>query len=135
MKMMITVGLMTGPTKNFNQGRKNMKRILLIMSLTIAALTISQTAEAFGGKEVEVTKEYIVDKCGCVVGRRVTRVVTVARPRPLRSLCECVEGTVECICRPLRRCCCERTKTVVVTKDCCRFPRRQVWRACDCDCK
>ena len=70
MKMMITVGLMIGPTKNFNQGRKNMKRILLIMSLTIAALTISQTAEAFGGKEVEVTKEYIVDQCGFVVGRR-----------------------------------------------------------------
>ena len=135
MKMMITVGLMTGPTKNFNQGRKNMKRILLIMSLTIAALTISQTAEAFGGKEVEVTKEYIVDQCGCVVGRRVTRVVTVARSRPLRSLCECVEGTVECICRPLRRCCCERTKTVVVQKSCCRPPRRQVWRACECDCK
>lgn len=133
MMMMITVGLMIGPTKNFNQGRKNMKRILLIMSLTIAALTISQTAQAFGGKEVEVTKEYIVDEFGCVVGRKVTRIVRVARQRPLRSLCECVEGTVECICRPLRRCCCERTKTVVVTKDCCRIPRRQVWRSCDCE--
>jgi hypothetical protein len=131
--MMITVGLMNGPTKNFNQGRKNMKRILLIMSLTIAVLTISQTAQAFGGKEVEVTKEYIVDECGCVVGRKVTRIVKVARRRPLRSLCECVEGAVECICRPLRRCCCERTKTVVVTKDCCRIPRRQVWRSCDCE--
>ena len=129
------VGWMTYPTKNFNQGRMNMKRILLIMSLAIAGLSFSQTAQAFGGREVEVTKEYIVDECGCVVGRRVTRVVTVARPRPLRSMCECVEGAVECICRPLRRCCCERTKTVVVEKSCCRPPRRQVWRACDCDCK
>jgi len=133
--MMITVGLMNGPTKNFNQGRKNMKSILLIMSLTITALTISQTAEAFAGRNVEVTKEYIVDECGCVVGKTVTRVVTVARIRPLRSLCECVEGTVERICRPLRRCCCERTKTVVVTKNCCRPPRRQAWRGCDCESK
>ncbi len=132
---MIVVGLTIGQMKNFNQGRMNMKRILLIMSLAIAGLSFSQTAQAFGGREVEVTKEYIVDECGCVVGRRVTRVVTVARPRPLRSLCECVEGTVECICRPLRRCCCERTRTVVVKKSCCRPPRRQVWRACDCGCK
>jgi len=129
------VGLTIGQMKNFNQGRMNMKRILLIMSLAIAGLSFSQTAQAFGDREVEVTKEYIVDECGCVVGRRVTRVVTVARPRPLRSLCECVEGTVECICRPLRRCCCERTRTVVVKKSCCRPPRRQVWRACDCGCK
>ncbi len=132
---MIVVGLTIGQMKNFNQGRMNMKRILLIMSLAIAGLSFSQTAQAFGDREVEVTKEYIVDECGCVVGRRVTRVVTVARPRPLRSLCECVEGTVECICRPLRRCCCERTRTVVVKKSCCRPPRRQVWRACDCGCK
>ena len=129
------VGLTIGQMKNFNQGRMNMKRILLIMSLAIAGLSFSQTAQAFGDREVEVTKEYIVDECGCVVGRRVTRVVTVARPRPLRSMCECVEGAVECICRPLRRCCCERTRTVVVEKSCCRPPRRQVWRACDCGCK
>ena len=132
--MMITVGPMIGLTKNFNQGRMNMKRILLIMSLAIAGLAFSQTAEAFGGREVEVTKEYIVDQCGYVVGRKVTRVVTVARPRPLRSVCECVEGAVEYVCRPLVRCC-ERTKTVVVEKSCCRPPRRQVWRACDCGCK
>ena len=129
------VGLTIGQMKNFNQGRMNMKRILLIMSLAIAGLSFSQTAQAFGDREVEVTKEYIVDECGCVVGRRVTRVVTVARPRPLRSMCECVEDAVECICRPLRRCCCERTKTVVVEKSCYRPPRRQVWRACDCDWK
>ena len=91
MRTMITVGPMIGLTKNFNQGRMNMKRILLIMSLAIAGLAFSQTAQAFGGREVEVTKEYIVDQCGYVVGRKVTRVVTVARPRPLRSVCECVD--------------------------------------------
>ena len=112
-----------------------MKRILLIMSLAIAGLSFAQTAQAFGGREVEVTKEYIVDECGCVVGRKVTRVVKVARPRPLRSACECVEGAVEYVCRPLVRCCRERTKTVVVEKSCCRTPRRQVWRGCDCGCK
>ena len=128
------VGLTTGQTKNFNQGRMNMKRILLIMSLAIAGLAFSQTAQAFGGREVEVTKEYIVDKCGYVVSSKVTRVVTVARPRPLHSVCECVEDAVEYVCRPLVRCC-ERTKTVVVEKSCCQPPRRQVWRACDCGCK
>ena len=128
------VGLTIGQMKNFNQGRMNMKRILLIMSLAIAGLSFSQTAQAFGGREVEVTKEYIVDECGYVVGSKVTRVVTVARPRPLRSVCECVEDAVKYVCRPLVRCC-ERTKTVVVKKSCCQPPRRQVWRACDCGCK
>ena len=109
-----------------------MRRFILILSL-LGVLAISQTAQAFAGRNVEVTKEYIVDECGCVVGKTVTRVVTVTRIRPLRSLCECVEGTVECITRPLRRCFCERTKTIVVTKDCCRIPRRQVWRSCDCE--
>ena len=112
-----------------------MRHFIFILSM-LGILAFSQVADAAFGRNVEVTKEYIVDECGCVVGKTVTRVVTVARVRPLRSLCECVEGTVECITRPLRRCCCERTKTVVVTKGCCgtrQVARRNIWRACDCD--